>query len=524
MQVSETDLGLWLERAARAGLLTNHGFRTEGLVELPGADTLVYTSSVRQEDGAVFALLKVQGQRILGCFYGPCDGNVENQSAGFSGSLLPLPPGGHALFCPLTHGNAQRLREVLPFTAPSSLADIPCTFGLGDRLGVAGPGQLRAIWEYQAAPVLAQQSLRELQLTGRDYEEVLDAATWAVFQEGYTRPWGADGDHLKTEEWVRKVLRIGFTMITADVSDAIRGEFTGMTDEAVLEDYAALDPDYRRRVEEKYLGLNLALDTGEVIGFSRPELARTALIYREALEHADRLYRAGRDEAGDWDFDFELSIDETPAPTTPQAHAFIALEAQEARIRLSSLAPRFIGEFQKGIDYRGDQESFEGSFRTHAALARKFGYRLSVHSGSDKFSIFPIVGVLTRGRFHIKTAGTHWLEAVKVIARTEPAFYRTLHSKALERFGRATAYYHISANPANLPALSELEDDELPELFENEDARQLIHITYGEILSDPSLRKTFFFTLERHMEAYWAALIQHIGRHLDLLKIRRLSP
>jgi len=201
-----------------------------------------------------------------------------------------------------------------------------------------------------------------------------------------------------------------------------------------------------------------------------------------------------------------------------------ALEAEEAGIRLFSLAPRFVGEFQKGIDYRGDLGCFESSFRTHAALARKLGHRLSVHSGSDKFSIFPLVGALTQGRFHIKTAGTNWLEAVRVIALAEPEFYRILHRKALASFRKATAYYHITADLDNVPGLSGLEDDELPGLFENPDARQLIHITYGEILSDPSLRESFPLVLERHMEAYWAALIRHIGRHLDLLKIRRVSP
>jgi len=304
-QVSETDFSGWLDRAAGAGLLTDRGFRTDRLLELPEADTLVYTSSVRQEDGAVWALLKIQGQRILGCFAAPGEGNIDRPGAGFSGSLLPLPHGGHVLFYALSHSNAERLRQALPFTAPSSLAAMTSTFGLGDRLGVAGPGQLRAIREYEAAPVLAQQSLRELRLTGRSYEEVLDAATWAVFQEGYTRPWGADADHLKTEEWVRKALRIGFTMITADVSDAIRGEFTGVTDAAVLDHYGALDTDVRRRIEGKYLGLNLALDTGELIGFARPELARTVLIYREALELAGRLYRAGIEETGGRAFDFE---------------------------------------------------------------------------------------------------------------------------------------------------------------------------------------------------------------------------
>ena len=148
--------------------------------------------------------------------------------------------GGKALFGTLSHANAVALRRALPFTAPSPVGDREVTFGVGDRLGVAGPGHLRVMKRYQACPVLAQQSVRELDLTGRNYEQVLDASTWAVFQEGYEQPWGADGDHLKTEEWVRTALRVGYTMITADVSDYIRKEFDGADAARISEAYAGL--------------------------------------------------------------------------------------------------------------------------------------------------------------------------------------------------------------------------------------------------------------------------------------------
>ncbi|KKN55303.1 hypothetical protein LCGC14_0583470, partial [marine sediment metagenome] len=188
------------------------------------------------------------------------------------------------------------------------------------------------------------------------------------------------------------------------------------------------------------------------------------------------------DEKGEDAFDFELSVDESSAPTSPQAHLFIANEICEANIKVSSVAPRFVGEFQKAIDYIGDLDAFKRSFRTHAALARYFGYKISVHSGSDKFSVFPVIGELSRGRFHIKTSGTNWLEAVKVIARKDPGLYRELHRKALLTFDRATKYYHVTTNIKKVPDLSTLRDGQLPELFNNPDARQLIHITYGEIL------------------------------------------
>jgi hypothetical protein len=511
----------WLQAAKEAGIV-----HAGGLIGAAAGKDLLFPPSVKRREGAVYALLRMPGAGMDGPAHGRGKAlgvfGTRESFTGFEGETLALDGAGELLLGPLSHPNARRLRQALPFTAPSPLAGQAVTFGVGDRLGVAGPGHLRLFAGRDAAPVLAQQSVRELELTGRSYEEVLDAATWAVFQEGFERPWGADGDHLKTEEWVRKALSIGFTMITADVSDHIRKDHSAAGEGQVPSAYAALPESYRRRIEEVYLPLRLVLDTGEEVRFTPSTLARTALVYREAVEHALRLYRAAEAAVGELrhvGFDFELSVDETETPTTPEAHAFVALEAREAGIRLSSLAPRFVGEFQKGIDYVGALGEFEASFRTHAALARRFGYRVSVHSGSDKFTVFPIVGRLTRGRFHLKTAGTNWLEAVRVLARSEPEFYRELHTRALEGFAAATQYYHVTTRLSNVPALNRLRDQELPALFENPDARQLIHITYGELLRDRELRDRFFSLLDRHVEHYWQALESHIGRHLDSLGV-----
>jgi hypothetical protein len=512
----------WLAAARQAGVL-----EPRGLVEAKGVN-LLYPRSVKRNHGATYLLLRLPGAGI----HGPAHGRGKaigvlgprGSAARFEGDVLALDGGEPLLVGPLSHANAETLRRTLLFTSPAALAGQDVTIGVGDRLGVAGPGHLRLFARRGAAPVLAQQSVRELELTGRTYEEVLDAATWAVFQEGFARPWGADGDHLKTEDWVRRAVGVGFSMVTADVSDFIRKGYAVAGDDEIRSAYAALPESYRSRIEGAYLTLRLSLDTAEEVRFAPDTLARIALVYRDALEHAGRLYRAGEQAAMQArtgrSFDFELSVDETETPTTPEAHAFVALEAQSTGIRLASLAPRFVGEFQKGIDYIGDQGEFERSFRTHAALARCLGYRISVHSGSDKFRVFPAVGRLTGGRFHLKTAGTNWLEAVRLLAKEEPEFYRKLHRKALDAFAAATRYYHVTTNLARVPGLAGLKDEELPGLFDQPDARQLVHITYGELLRDPEFRGRFFSLLESHMESYWRALQSHIGRHLDALGVR----
>ncbi|MGE5598844.1 MAG: tagaturonate epimerase family protein, partial [Bacteroidota bacterium] len=112
---------------------------------------------------------------------------------------------------PMSGANAAVLRQLMPFTAPAKLPPAMPSFGCGDRLGLANPGHLQALGNYRVALVLAQQSIRELNLTGRCFGEVIDAATWAVLQEGYERGFGADGDHLKNLEEVRLMLAAGAT-------------------------------------------------------------------------------------------------------------------------------------------------------------------------------------------------------------------------------------------------------------------------------------------------------------------------
>jgi hypothetical protein len=473
----------------------------------------VFPRSPVEHDGAVYALAAAAaGLRLL--VAGP-----DGAAAGFE-VVERLGSGRDTVHvCPVHHANAGRLRAVLPNAAPSPLASRDVTFGTGDRLGLAGPGHLAAFRRSTASPVLAQQSLRELTLTSRTYEEVLDASTWAVFREGWHDAWGADGDHLKTEEWVRRALAIGYTMITADVSDFIRGDWAAKSDAEVLAQWQTLDAGVRRGLEERYLRSPFPVDAGEAIRFTPAELARTALVYREAVDHAARLYRACAAEKGEGRFDFELSIDETATPTTPQAHVFMARESSRQGVAISSLAPRFVGEFQKGIDYLGDVRAFEASFAVHAALCRSLGHRISVHSGSDKFSVFPAIGRLSRGRFHVKTAGTSWLEALRVVAAADPALFRDLYAHARRTYDNARKLYHVTPDLSRLPDPAGLPAAAAAALLDDRDARQVLHITYGEMLAAADLKRRLFDVLAGSADAYAAALERHIGRHLETLGV-----
>ena len=118
-----------------------------------------------------------------------------------------------------------------------------------------------------------------------------------------------------------------------------------------------------------------------------------------------------------------------------------------------SLAPRFVGRFEKGVDYIGDLGELEKDVAAHAALARHFGpYKLSLHSGSDKFSVYPIAARLAKGLVHLKTAGTSYLEALRTAAAVDPAFFRAIYAFARERYDTDKASYHVSAELGKAPA------------------------------------------------------------------------
>ncbi|MEX0653352.1 MAG: tagaturonate epimerase family protein [Phycisphaeraceae bacterium] len=406
--------------------------------------------------------------------------------------------------------------------APSPLGLKP-SFGFGDRLGLAAPGHYEACRQ-AAGPIrgiFAQQSIREMQRTRRSPEQVMAAATDTLNAQGFTGQWGADADHLKTEQDVDVTAAAGFTFFTIDPSDHVDGEADNY-DAATLDDKFAAVRDQIRWLDQ-YQGKTLHVPDGPAIHFDDATVKRAAVKYGRAIVHTLKLaayidqvhQKLGRD------YEIELSVDETPQPTTVAEHYIFADQCIKAGMKLVSLAPRYVGDFEKGIDFKGDLAQFEQSLAEHAAIADHLGpYKLSLHSGSDKLSIYPAFARITHGRFHVKTAGTSYLEALRVVARHEPDLFRRVIDFSRGRFDEDKATYHISADPDRVPVPAAVADPaSLERMYLDEnDGRQILHVTFGSVMTDDYLAAEVRRVLEAHPDTHKQVLAHHLGKHLELLR------
>jgi hypothetical protein len=211
-------------------------------------------------------------------------------------------------------------------------------------------------------------------------------------------------------------------------------------------------------------------------------------------------------------FDFEVSVDETDSPTTPLEHYFIANELTRLSVRFISLAPRFIGRFEKGVDYIGDLDVLDAELAKHAAVTAYFGtYKLSLHSGSDKFSVYPLIAKHWGERIHVKTAGTSYLEALRVLAEHEPDLFLKIYSLGHECYEIDKRTYHVSAQLDQLPSM-----DDLPSVLNDFHAREVLHVTFGSAIAQFGLELKA--ALVKYNDAYYEGLKAHFDKHLNLLK------
>jgi hypothetical protein len=451
--------------------------------------------------GTTYSLFRDSAQIFL---------RVRGTTAGFHNLAFQQE---NALFYPLSPHNAAQLRERLLWLNPQPLG-LKTSFGFGDRLGLATPGHIQALQGTPIAPIFAQQSVRENARTGRTPQQVLDDAMWGIFQSGWRGAWGADADHLKTPADIAPFVAAGYTFFTVDPGEHVDNAAHTDSLDALEQKINALPwdalQDSPHDLRARYLDQSFAAN-GLTLKFTPEMLLRAAAKYGNAVAHAAEMFREiARQKQGA--FDFEVSVDETETPTSGAEHFYIANELQRLNVRVTSIAPRFVGRFEKGVDFIGDLEQLRDNLQQHAPIARHFECKLSLHSGSDKLRVYPLFALYTQGWAHVKTAGTSYLEALRTLAVVEPKLFREILTLARERYPTERATYHVSAEVARVRASDALRDDELAGLLNEFDAREVLHVTFGSALQ--TFGAQIHAALRAHHDAYAQTLQQHFAKHL----------
>ena len=371
------------------------------------------------------------------------------------------------------------------------------SFGIGDRFAHEGVNQLKALIEAEElfgvhfVPVW-NKSNREHQIVGTEPIETRHEADAAVAALGYKDQYFVDADHINLTNVDRFLEASDF--FTIDVADYIGKSGT---------------------VEERFL---------------------------PAIKEAGKIYRYIAERKGADNFVTEVSMDEVDEAQTPDELRYILKELAAEGVPLQTIAPKFTGRFNKGVDYRGDLALFEKEFEQDLIVideaVKAYGLpdnlKLSIHSGSDKFSIYPIMGRLIRKHdkgIHIKTAGTTWLEENIGLAVADPAaleLAKKIYVNALGRMEELTVPYAtvIDIDVDRLPSPEEVAgwDAETyartmrhnpSDPLYNPSFRQLIHVSY-KIAAE--LGDEFYPALEKHTDVIGEQITANLcERHIKRL-------
>lgn len=287
------------------------------------------------------------------------------------------------------------------------------TVGVGDRFAHQAAAQLRAFQKLaqdgvEAVPVW-NKSNREHTFIGSEPQSVYDAAQAAVTSLDWTKGWHVDADHIRLETVARFLPCSDF--FTIDVADSI-GQPAAPAEVAAFVDR-----------HPELIGTIEIASIAQPFQTTRAEIERIAGKFLLAVQDAGKIYRHIAEAKGEGNIIAEVSMDETDSPQTPPELLVILAALADEKVRVQTIAPKFTGRFNKGVDYVGDLAQFEKEFHDDLAVIAhaiaRYGLpanlKLSVHSGSDKFSLYPIIR-RTLPKFgaglHLKTAGTTWLEEI----------------------------------------------------------------------------------------------------------------
>src|SRR4051812_37338244 len=371
------------------------------------------------------------------------------------------------------------------------------SLGVGDRFAQQARAQLLAFEAAAKAGVelvpVWNKSNREHLTVGSDPASVRKAADEAVRELKWDKPYHVDADHIRVETVDRFIPHSDF--YTIDVADSIGKPAS----EEEIESFISRHPELLARIS--FIELGTETGGGEM---NREYVQRVARKYVAAVKDAGTIYRHIQKLKGDR-FIAEVSMDETDTPQTPPELLIILIALADEKVPVQTIAPKFTGRFNKGVDYVGDVNQFEKEFNDDLTVIRHaiktYGLpnnlKLSVHSGSDKFSIYPAIRrALSRtgAGVHIKTAGTTWLEEVIGLAEAGGAaldLAKEIYTEALDHLEELCAPYAsvIDVDQKKLPSAQKVRgwsSDEFVRALRhnpkdplfNPNFRQLLHVGY----------------------------------------------
>jgi tagaturonate epimerase len=413
--------------------------------------------------------------------------------------------------------NLSVLRKRLPWLSPSCVG-LNLSVGTGDRLGVATPGHVRAFNKRNIFPIFAQQSVRENHRTKRSPLQVIEDVVWGLFQEGWTGQWGADADHLQSLDESKAFIEAGYTYYTIDASEFVQiiqkietpENFEGLISNI---NFRELDTELNA-LEAKYCGRTFSFDETQ-IEYSKLDLYRVVAKYGNLLAHVVLMSRYINTHTSL--SEIEVSVDETNSPTSVKELFFIINELHRLDVKIVGLAPRFVGDFEKGVDYIGNLKYFESELIKHAAIQKEFNdFKISLHSGSDKFSVYPLFKKHFGNYLHVKTSGTSYLEAMRIISSVNPELFRIILKESMAVYPLERQTYHVSADINQIPAINHLSQVRLEELLNNFHVREVLHVGYGTVLK--KYQEQLMQALRDNEVLYHQGLEIHFNRHFDLIE------
>ena len=369
------------------------------------------------------------------------------------------------------------------------------SIGVGDRFAHQAKSQLHAFQLAAAQGVVAvpvwNKSNREHAFIGSHPQSVFDAAQAAVKSLKWSGGWHVDADHIRLDT-VDKFLACS-DFFTIDVADSI-GKPAAAADLAA---FVARHPEL--------VGTVTIAGVGAPFTTTLAEVERVAGKYLLAVQDAGKIYRHIVAQKGEGNIIAEVSMDETDAPQTPPELLIILAALADEKVRAQTIAPKFTGRFNKGVDYVGDLAQFEREFSDDLAVIAhaiaRYGLpanlKLSVHSGSDKFSLYPIIRRAlqrTGAGVHLKTAGTTWLEELVGLSEAGGdglALAKEIYAYALAHVDELCAPYAsvIDIDRAQLPSADVVNTWTGPQLASairhipghpgfNAHIRQLLHVSF----------------------------------------------